>query len=199
MILSLQGCMAVGKTTAINHLKEHAKYVNISYEENSHIVKYIKEHGLNKNVYEDYIKIQTLWLENEIERFNKAKEYDCSIMDFGMEEIIFHTLSYPSTIGMNWDIENGMKDILDRARKCMPDRILFLSASDEELRRRKQNDPTRSRNSFESYLANFMPLKRAFFSSLDNVDYLDVDKLSADEVALKVKEWVDNILKKSID
>ncbi len=195
MILSLQGCMAVGKTTAINYLKEKAKYVNISYEENSHVVREIKERKLDKNVYEDYIEIQTLWLENEIDRYNKAKEFDCSIMDFGMEEIIFHTLSYPATIGMDWDIENGMKDILTRARKCMPDRILFLDASDDVLRKRKENDPTRSRNSFDNYLKNFMPLKREFMSTLDNVDYLNVDTLSKEEVALRVKEWVDNCIK----
>ena len=195
MILSLQGCMAVGKTTAINYLKDNAKYVNISYEDNSHIVREIKERKLDKNVYEDYIEIQTLWLENEIDRYNKAKEFDCSIMDFGMEEIIFHTLSYPSTIGMDWDIETGMRDILTRARKCMPDRILFLDASDDVLRKRKENDPTRSRNSFDNYLKNFMPLKRRFMSMLDNVDYLNVDTLSKEEVALRVKEWVDNCIK----
>ena len=195
MILSLQGCMAVGKTTAINYLKENAKYVNISYEENSHIVREIKERKLDKNVYEDYIEIQTLWLENEIDRYNKAKEFGCSIMDFGMEEIVFHTLSYPSTIGMDWDIEAGMRDILTRARRCMPDRILFLDASDDVLRKRKENDPTRSRNSFDNYLKNFMPLKRKFMSMLDNVDYLNVDTLSKEEVALRVKEWVDNCIK----
>ena len=54
MILSLQGCMAVGKTTAINYLKEHAKYVHISYEENKGVVEEIKSRGLDKNKYEDY-------------------------------------------------------------------------------------------------------------------------------------------------
>ena len=32
MILSLQGCMAVGKTTAVRYLQENAPYVHISYE-----------------------------------------------------------------------------------------------------------------------------------------------------------------------
>lgn len=35
MILALQGCMAVGKTTAIQYLREKAPYVNISYETNA--------------------------------------------------------------------------------------------------------------------------------------------------------------------
>ena len=32
MILSLQGSMAVGKTTAVRYLQENVPYVNISYE-----------------------------------------------------------------------------------------------------------------------------------------------------------------------
>ena len=36
MILSLQGCMAVGKTTAIRYLQENTPYINISYEIQTH-------------------------------------------------------------------------------------------------------------------------------------------------------------------
>ena len=191
MILSLQGCMAVGKTTAINYLKEHAKYVHISYEENKGVVEEIKSRGLDKNKYEDYLEIQRLWLENEFKRYDKAREHECAIMDFGIEEIIFHTLYYPVTIDKNWNVEEDMKDILDRAYSYMPDRILFLDASDEVLRKRKEGDPTRTRSSFENYLSKFMPLKREWFSKMSNVDYINVDNLTKVEVAIKVKEWVD--------
>ena len=33
MMLSLQGCMAVGKTSAADYLKEHAPYLHVQYEE----------------------------------------------------------------------------------------------------------------------------------------------------------------------
>ena len=39
MILSLQGCMAVGKTTAVKYIKANAPYINISYEINTDIVE----------------------------------------------------------------------------------------------------------------------------------------------------------------
>ena len=35
MILSLQGCMAVGKTTAVRCLQEYTPDIHISYEDNS--------------------------------------------------------------------------------------------------------------------------------------------------------------------
>ncbi len=42
MILSLQGCMAVGKTTAVRYLQENAPYINISYESNTDIIDEVK-------------------------------------------------------------------------------------------------------------------------------------------------------------
>ena len=45
MVLSLQGCMAVGKTTVLNYLRENAPYVNVSNEENSEVVHaFLDEH-----------------------------------------------------------------------------------------------------------------------------------------------------------
>lgn len=188
MILSLQGCMAVGKTTAVNYLKENAPYVNISYEVNSDIIRQVKDRKLDKNKYEDYVEIQKLWLNNEVDRYNKATEFSCSIMDFGAEEIEFYTINYPKTINQDWEIKNALKNELESVRKCMPTRILFLDASDETLRYHKENDPSRTRTFFEHHLKYLMPLKKEWFSKKDNVDYLYVDNLSQQEMALKVKE-----------
>lgn len=76
MILSLQGCMAVGKTTAVRYLQENAPYVNISYEINTDIIDEVKRRQLDKNKYEDYLQIQKLWLEKEVVRYNKAKDFN---------------------------------------------------------------------------------------------------------------------------
>ena len=191
MVLSLQGCMAVGKTTAVQYLRENAPYVNISYENNEDVIDEIKQRQLDKNIYEDYLEIQKLWLSKEVVRYHKAKDFECSIMDFGAEEIEFYTLNYPKTIGQNWNIENALKKELEQIRECMPTRILFLDASTEVLVRRKENDKSRSRNFFEHHLKYLLPLKRNWFLGKENVDVLNVDNLSADDVGKKVKEWVD--------
>lgn len=191
MVLSLQGCMAAGKTTALNYLRENAPYVNVSYEENSEVVQAIRKRILEKNKYEDYLEIQRLWLDNEVRRFERVEDLPCTVMDFGVEEIEFHTINYPKAIGKDWDIENALKDEVIGVRKCMPARILFLDASDDTLRQRKQSDPNRARSSFEYYLKHLMPLKRTWFSKMSNVDYLLVDNMSRQEVAMRVKQWVD--------
>lgn len=191
MVLSLQGCMAAGKTTALNYLRENAPYVNVSYEENSEVVQAIRNRKLDKNRYEDYPEIQRLWLDNDVRRFERVEDLPCTVMDFGVEEIEFHTINYSKAIGKDWDIENALKDELIGVRKCMPARILFLDASDDTLRQRKQSDPNRARSSFEYYLKHLMPLKRTWFSKMSNVDYLLVDNMSRQEVAMRVKRWVD--------
>ena len=189
MILSLQGCMAVGKTTAVRYLQENATYINISYEVNRDIVEEVKRRKLDKNVYEDYLEIQKLWLNKEVVRYEKALKYPCSIMDFGAEEIEFYTINYPKSIGKDWEVENALKSELNGVRKCLPDRILFLDASDEVLRSHKENDDTRSRSFFEHHLQNLMPLKRKWFLERENVDVLMVDDLSAVDVGDIVKVW----------
>ena len=191
MVLSLQGCMAAGKTTALNYLWENAPYVNVSYEENSEVVQAIRNRILEKNKYEDYLEIQRLWLDNEVRRFERVEDLPCTVMDFGVEEIEFHIINFPKAIGKDWDIENALKDELVGVRKCMPARILFLDASDDTLRQRKQSDPNRARSSFEYYLKHLMPLKRTWFSKMSNIDYLLVDNMPRQEVAMRIKQWVD--------
>lgn len=191
MILSLQGCMAAGKTTAVRYLQEHAPYVHISYEDNSDVIARIRAEGLDKNKYEDYLQIQRLWLNKEILRWEKARQYPCTVMDFGAEEIEFYTLNYPRTIGADWEVRQALKPELDALRPCMPDRILFFNASEEVLRRNKQNDPERSRNFFEHYVQHFLPLKKAWFLGRPDVDVLEVDTLTPEEVGREVKAWVD--------
>lgn len=191
MILSLQGCMAVGKTTAVRYIQEKAPYIHCSYEINTDIVEEVKRRDLNKNRYEDYLEIQKLWLRKEILRHEKAIAYPCSIMDFGAEEIEFYTLNYPKSIGVDWEVEKALNKELSEVRKCLPDRILFLDASDEVLRSHKQHENTRSRDFFEHHLQHLMPLKREWFRNKKNVDWLMVDNLSTDEMGQKVKDWCD--------
>lgn len=196
MILSLQGCMAVGKTTAVNYLQQHSPYVNISREDTADIINQVKSRKLNKNICKDYLEIQKIWINQEIQRYEKAKNFGCSIMDFGAEEIEFYTINYPKTIGEKWDIEKLLHYELKLLRACMPDRILFLYADEFSLNNRKNLDGTRSREFFDYYLKNFMPLKQKWFSQKDNVDFLDTSNLSASQVGNKVKTWVDNLIKK---
>ena len=194
MVLSLQGCMAVGKTTAVKYIREHAPYINISYESNANVIDQIRSRKLSKGVLEDYVQIQKIWIANEIERYKKATQFPYTIMDFGAEEIEFYTLNYPSSIGTDWNIEEKLHDELQQLRDCLPDRILFLDASERVLQKHKMNDETRSRTFFDHYLQHLLPLKRNWFIGRENVDVLNVDNLSKDQVGQCVKDWIDHCI-----
>ena len=194
MILSLQGCMAVGKTSAADYLKEHAPYLYVYYEDTSEVIKEIASRQLDKNTFEDFVEIQRLWIHHEIKRWEKAKNFPCTLMDFGAEEIEFYTLNYPNAIGKDWPVEKALGDELKALKRCLPTRILFLDASEAFLRRNKESDKSRSRNFFDFYLQNLLPLKRQWFLGQEQVDVVHVDGLTREEVGQQVKNWCDSCI-----
>ena len=182
MILSLQGCMAVGKTTAARYLQAHGPQLHVCFEDNAAVIAEVKHRGLDKNCYADYLEIQRLFLQNEVRRWQEAQKYPCTVMDFGAEEIEFYTLNYPKSRGLEWDIEairQALAPELAAVQACMPEHILFLDASEAVLRARKAGDSTRSRDFFEYYLKHLLPLKREWFREKKNVTFLSTDGLTA--------------------
>ena len=169
-----------------------------AHEDTCAVIEEVRRRKLDKTCYPDYLEIQKLWLQNEVFRYQKAVQYPCSIMDFGAEEIEFYTLNYPKSIGADWEVENALKPELEAVRDCLPDRILFLDASEEVLRQHKENDKTRSRTFFEQYLRTLLPLKRKWFAQKENVDYLLVDGLSAREVGEEVRQWCDHCIRNDL-
>jgi RNase adaptor protein for sRNA GlmZ degradation len=106
-------------------------------------------------------------------------------------------------VAMGIDIRGGrlfndlFEVLSDLQSKGYEYEILFLDASDETLRRRKQGDASRSRNSFEHHLQHLLPLKRAWFIGRENVDVLNTDNLTCEEVGQHVKAWIDGLLSKN--
>ena len=96
-------------------------------------------------------------------------------MDFGAEEIEFYTWNYPKSIGVDWNIGLALHKELEQLKHCMPNRILFLEASEDTLQKRKEKDTSRSRTFFEYYIKNMMPLKEAWCTAHWNADRLNVE------------------------
>lgn len=197
MVLSLQGCMAVGKTTALRYIEAHAPELCVSYEDNAAVIAEVRRRRLDKARFEDYVDIQRLWLQNEIDRYERVKDASCTVMDFGAEEIEFYTLCYPESIGQRWPVADALADELAAVQRCMPERILFLDAAEDTLRRRRDGDSTRSRAFFEHHLTHLLPLKRTWFAKRPNVDWMNTDGFSADEVGKRVIAWARACMKRT--
>jgi hypothetical protein len=191
MILSLQGSMAAGKSTAARWVMAQAPHIHVCLEDAGDVIAQVRAKGLDKTRFEDYVEIQRLWLRNEVRRWEEARRYPLSLMDFGAEEIEFYTLHYPRSMGYDWDVASALAPELAEIQQCMPHRVLFLDAPEEELRRRKDGDSTRSRNFFGHYVTHLLPMKRAWFFPRENVDVLDVSALSPDETGKAVLRWAE--------
>ena len=191
LLLSLQGSMAVGKTTSARYLEACLPDIHVSYEDNQAVIEEIRRRGLNKDKYEDYLEIQKLWLMNEVRRWEACRADSCTVMDFGAEEIVFYTLNYPRSMGVDWDVKTPLLKELEMVQSCLPQRILFLDASEEWLRKNKEGDETRSREFFEYYVKHLMPLKREWFLGRQDVDLLKTDGMTIEEMGHAVKEWVE--------
>ena len=49
--------------------------LQVCFEDNAAVLAEIKQRGLNKNNYADYLEIQRLFLRNELRRGQEAKKY----------------------------------------------------------------------------------------------------------------------------
>lgn len=58
MVLSLQGCMAVGKTTAARYLQHHTPQVQVFFESTGDVIQQVRSRQLDKKQYPDYLEIQ---------------------------------------------------------------------------------------------------------------------------------------------
>lgn len=177
-IVALQGGMAVGKTAASKFIEAQLPNVHVSYENPYPVVKEIKSRKLVKTNFDDFIEIQRMFINAEIERWRSFLKYEFVVTDFGAEEIEYHTLFYHKAMGYNWDVEAELKEELKALRKCKIDKILFLEASDDQLRNNKESDLSRNREYFEFYLNNFLRGKKEWLLSRFPVEIVNCKGLS---------------------
>lgn len=190
-IISLQGGMASGKTTLAKCIDSTLKDVKVSYENPISVISEVKRLGLNKFIMEDYIEIQRLFINAEIERYNNLKSYEKVIIDLGPEEIEFYTLFFPKSINKDWDVETLLKDELNKLRQCYLDGILYLDASPDVLNSRKEKDQNRNRGFFDHYINGLHTYKKQWFEGLDNVTFLKVNNMTEDEVFAYAIKWLE--------
>ena len=177
--LSIQGGMAIGKTTLLKSLEPLLTSSYISYENPQPIVKKRTEQFLDLHTKEGFIANQRLFIEAEIKRYNLLPKQNI-IFDRGPEDTLFYTLYYPIANGYDWGIENALKEELHALRNCLSDYVLYFNASIETLRERKALDTTRKRNSFEKNLKLY-PYEQQWYKQF-NATIIDVDDLSKEDV-----------------
>ncbi|KFN12495.1 MULTISPECIES: AAA family ATPase [Bacillus] len=184
-IISLQGPMASGKTTLARRLEKHG--FPILYENPYGIVE--KRKNLNLDIYtkEGFITNQRMFIEAKIKEIQNARGR-IVIFDRGSEDIEFYTIYFPKLIGMDWDIENELKDELYKLRRCHSDAIFYLDVSKKILQERKKNDNTRRRSTFEKQL-ELAEIEKQWYKQFP-VTYVNTDEATVEETERYFMKWV---------
>ncbi|MBO1580995.1 AAA family ATPase [Bacillus sp. XF8] len=184
-IISLQGPMASGKTTLARRLEECG--LPILYEKTYEIVE--KRKKLNLDIYtkEGFITNQKMFIEAKIKEFQNARG-STLIFDRGPEDIEFYSLHFPKLIGMDWDIENELKDELYQLRKCRSNAIFYLDVSKKKLQERKENDTSRRRSTFEGQL-ELINTEKQWYKQFP-VTYVNTDEATVGETEVYFMKWL---------
>ena len=198
MVLALQGGMAVGKTTAARYVAAHDPAVAVFFEDNSPALSNLQGRGLDKHRFADYCEIQRAFIQQEIDRYDRAAACPCALIDLGPQEIEFYTLFYPASIGKDWPVRQALAAELAALRRCRIDRTLFLQASVSVLQQRKEGDTTRDRGFFDHTVQNLLPAKERWFAAQSRVDFLPTDNLTQAETAAAVLTWVQRYQKETL-
>lgn len=198
MVLALQGGMAVGKTTAARYVAAHDPAVAVFFEDNSPALSNLQGRGLDKHRFADYCEIQRAFIQQEIDRYDRAAACPCALIDLGPQEIEFYTLFYPASIGKDWPVRQALAAELAALRRCRIDRTLFLQASVSVLQQRKEGDTTRDRGFFDDTVQHLLPAKERWFAAQSRVDFLPTDNLTQAETAAAVLTWVQRYQKETL-
>lgn len=190
LVLSLQGGMAVGKTTAARWLAAHEPSVQVLEEDIAAPIAEVRRLGLDKHRFADYLAIQRLFIQHEIDRWQTAQSFACVATDLGAAETEFYTLHYPASIGQDWPVAQALAPELAALRRCRAQHTLFLDASPAVLRARKEADTTRDRGFFEHSLTRLLPAKRAWFAAQPGTEFLPTDTLTPAQLCRAVHTWV---------
>ena len=195
IVLSLQGSMAVGKTSALQHVEKALPSVHISYEDPKPLLKIVKNKGYDYDTLEGFVAIQQLFIHDEIARYASFTAYPVTVLDLRVEEIECYTLHMPKAMGKQWDTASLLTRELDMLRRhCKSRAILFLDAAVETLYHHKTKDTSRRRGSFNRYVTRFLQIKRAWFAQKDHVEFLDVTGFSKRQTGEAVVGWVQQYL-----
>lgn len=190
IILSLQGSMAVGKTSAAQYIEKKLPEVFVSYENPYPMIAEIKKRKLDMYILEDFIEIQRLFINAELKRWKTFEKYPIVLTDLGAEEIEFYTLFFPHANGLDWNTEECLKHELTSLRCCKSNEILFMDATKDTLIKHKENDRTRKRGSFDFYINNMLEHKRKWLAEKKETMFINVDGLTVQQVGKLVLKWV---------
>jgi deoxyadenosine/deoxycytidine kinase len=172
-IICLEGASGVGKSTTALLLKERFNYHIIPE------VNYLFERPSSAS--------STWYFERQVERWqladSQSKKGNNVILDGDpMQPLWYNWIFSDSSFQPLQQVFDFYLDAIQKGEIKFPDKYFVLSASDAELRKRKEGDASRSRKNFEAHLKLITP-QLEYFSQMNSQSRGHVDVIQTKEVS----------------
>ena len=174
-IIYLEGSRAVGKTTLLKNLKQ--KYPNLVIIDGFAR----KDFSFDLNNYNDFLLNEKLYLECDIAEYNVLRNNNRTVIWVkGPYTDVYFTQTFPKTIKKDWNIYSIFRDKIEAIKKCFPDEIVYLDASEKTIYERYLNDNNK-RETMSEWM-KWLPDFRKFYINDCNAKVIKTDNLSPEEV-----------------
>jgi hypothetical protein len=139
---------------------------------------------LDINNRDDFVTNQEIFHRAEHERVKRLREEGVQqvLFDRGPEDTLCFSRIHPIAISAEWDVSAEMQRLAEKYITHRSTKILYLRASKETLTRRRKNDHTKPRKTFEAFIDLYYGLELEFYEELPNVHFLDTDEMNGEEV-----------------
>lgn len=189
LIIDIDGPSAVGKTTILRtfeNLNDVVVEEEILKSKKSPIIKILNR--------EDFLNNQLWFLNESIRRYNVSNKFGetLKINDLGIIDILLHTKYYPASINKNWDIlEELCGYIIEKNIDFNIDFIFYLTAKNETLINRKNQDKLNSRTHHEENM-RLLNQKESFYKKLEyyypeSVFFINSDKANPNNINQNIR------------
>jgi predicted ATPase len=184
-IFTVQGPWAAGKSTLLARMSTaYGKEILPVSEFGIQERRTRDGFKLDINKRDDFVTNQEIFYRSEYERVRRLREQGVKqvLFDRGPEDTLCFSKIHPIAISADWDVSAEMQQFAEKYITHRSIKILYLRASRETLVRRRENDYTKQRKTFEAFIDLYYNLELEFYSELPNVSFLDTDDMSGEEV-----------------
>lgn len=184
-IYTVQGPWAAGKSTLLARMSEAYGSDILPVSEFGVMERRTRDgFKLDINVRDDFVANQEIFHRAEYERVKRLREQGVEqvLFDRGPEDTLCFSRIHPVAISAEWDVADEMRELAEKYITHRSTKILYLRATKETLTRRRKNDHTKPRKTFEAFIDLYYDLELEFYAELPNVYFLDTDEMNGEEV-----------------
>ncbi len=176
-IIYLEGSRAVGKSTLLQNIrKEHPEFVVIDGSAR-------KEYSFDNSIFDEYIINEKLYLACNIAQYEVLKTLDTTVVIVkGPYTDMFYAQRFGEIqFGEQFTSCNELSMYMEKSKNCIPDMIIYLDASREEILKRFSNDD-KKRSSMKVFMDDWLIPFEQFYKKNEKTVVIDTNNKAPKQV-----------------